>query len=66
MTKKYTYNNHKIYKNNEGQFIVKFRWGDQPGENLNHFRQLKLAKSFIDRIIIEEYNGISPVKETVN
>jgi hypothetical protein len=66
MNTEYTHNSHKIHKNDEGQFIVKFRWGDQPGEDLNHFRKLKLAKSFIDRVVIGEHNGVSPVKETAN
>ncbi len=61
MIYKYTHNNHKIYKNDEGQFIVKFRWGDEIGEDLNHFNKLRLAKSFIDRVIVKEHNGVSPV-----
>lgn len=53
-----THKGRRIYKSDK-KFVVRFRWGDDMGEDLNHFSSISLVKGFIDRVIIGEHKGVS-------
>ena len=52
-----TYEDHKIYRdNNSNKIIVRFRWGDDLGEDINKFSTLKVARKFITNVVIPEWS----------
>ncbi len=51
-----THNGHKIYKDSQDRFVVRYRWGDDLGEDVNQFSTLKEVKSFIDRVVVPQWS----------
>ena len=50
MERELTYKGIRIIHRGDYVLVCAWAWGDQPGEDRHHFKQLKKAKAFIDRM----------------